>query len=282
MKNIERQLSSARSVLAPVAGANAALEARVLACHAWSMTPEALVLAGREARDAAALDALVARRATHEPVSQIVGEKEFWKDRFLVSRDVLTPRADSETMIELLLRCRPDTQAVLRFVDLGTGSGCLLLSALREYPKALGIGVDQSADALEIAQRNLDRFGFNDRAILLQSDWCSNLLGSFDVVLANPPYIPTANIATLDADVREFEPHAALDGGADGLACYCSIFGQIAPFLKPNALLLFEVGQGQAQDVAALGESAGFSLLEITNDLAGIGRVVAFTHSPKG
>ncbi len=274
MQAIAAQLNQLRTALAPVAGEAAALEARVLAAHAWGMTPEALVKHANEPRDAVVLDALAARRLKREPISHIVGQKEFWRDTFEVTADVLTPRADSETMIEALLRHRPQKDAPLRVLDLGTGSGCLLLSALREYGYATGVGADQSEAALAIAQRNAARLGLQARSAFCCSNWCSNVAGMFDVVLSNPPYIPTAEIATLDMDVQGFEPHAALDGGADGLACYRSILQQVRPHMNAGALLLFEVGAGQADDVAALGVGQGFSLLEISADLAGIARVV--------
>jgi release factor glutamine methyltransferase len=267
MNSITQQLAKARSTLAPVAGANAALEARLLAAHAWRMSPEELVFYGQDTRDAAAFESMVERRLQHEPVSQILGEKHFWRDVFAVSRDVLTPRADSETMIETLLRLRPDHQAPLRVLDLGTGSGCLLLSVR---------AVDQSDAALAVATQNAEALQLHDRINMLRSNWCSNLEGIFDLVLSNPPYIPTGDIATLDRDVRMHEPHAALDGGADGLDCYRAIIHQLAPHVKARALVLFEVGASQADDVAALGIAAGWNLLEIANDLSGIARVVAF------
>lgn len=297
MSSIAQQLAHARSVLAPVAGANAALEARLLAAHAWGMTPEALVLYGNEARDEAALALLVARRVKAEPVAQILGQKEFWKQPFFVTRDVLTPRADSETMIETLLRLRPDMQASLRMLDLGTGSGCLILSALGEYPNATGLALDASDAALAIAAKNAAALGLGSRCSMQRSHWCEHASGTFDVVLSNPPYIPTRDIDGLDADVRGFEPHSALDGGADGLECYREILGvtdwsadqsytplrglmagspsSLQERLKPGALVLFEVGMGQAEHVAALGVAQGFTLKEIASDLAGIARVVA-------
>ncbi|MES2985396.1 MAG: peptide chain release factor N(5)-glutamine methyltransferase [Pseudomonadota bacterium] len=275
MQTIATQLTHARAALSAVAGDVAALEARLLAAHAWGMTTEALVKDADQPRDHVALQHLLDRRLAYEPLSQIIGEKDFWKDSFRVTRDVLTPRADSETIIETLLRLRPNTSARLRLLDLGTGSGCLLLSALREYAQAHGTGVDQSQAALAVASHNAHALKLADRVRLLRSNWCSALDGMFDVILANPPYIPLADIATLAADVRDHEPHAALDGGADGLDCYRSILGQIAPFAAPHALLLFEVGMGQAEDVAALGRAAGFTLLDIIPDLAGIARVVA-------
>ncbi len=279
MKAIAVQLSEAREALGAVAGSNAALEARVLAAHAWGMTPEALVLASNEPREPTALAGLVKRRIAHEPVAQILGTKDFWKHTFMVTRDVLTPRADSETMIEELLRLRTDTAAPLRILDLGTGSGCLLLSALGEYPNASGVGVDVSEAALAVAAQNVAALGLGTRAALRCSNWCSNVEGTFDVVLSNPPYIPRAEIATLDTDVQGFEPHSALDGGVDGLDCYRAICAQILPHLNPGALLLFEVGAGQADDVATLGVAHGLTLISITSDLAGIPRIVALQHS---
>lgn len=271
MQAIAQQLQQTRLALAPVAGDAAALEARVLAARAWDMTPEALVQYADAPRDAAPLLKLVARRLEHEPISHILGYRDFWRDTFEVTADVLTPRPDSETVIEALLRQKA---APSRILDLGTGSGCLLLSALREYPQAYGVGVDQSAAALAVAERNAVRLGLKDRCQYVRSHWCQEVQGKFDVVISNPPYIPTADIAALDADVRDYEPHAALDGGADGLDCYRSIVQQIIPHLAPEALVLFEVGAGQAEDVAQLGQQHGFNLLEISPDLAGISRVV--------
>jgi release factor glutamine methyltransferase len=276
MHSIAQQLQNARQVLAPIAGANAGLEARLLAAHAWRMSPEELVFYGKDSRDVTAFGALIARRLRHEPVAQILGEKHFWRDVFKVSPDVLTPRADSETMIECLLRHRPDHRAALRVLDLGVGSGCLLLSTLREYPNAQGVGVDQSEAALNIAAHNAAMLGFDARCQLLHSNWCSQLEGMFDVVLSNPPYIPTADIAMLDADVNRYEPHGALDGGADGLDCYRALVQQLPTHVNAGALVLFEVGLGQADDVAAMGVAAGWILKEIANDLAGIARVVVF------
>jgi release factor glutamine methyltransferase len=280
MQTIAAQLNHARQALAPVAGEGAGLEARLLAGHAWGMSPEDLLRHADDARDDAALQQLLARRLTHEPVAQIVGHRFFWKDAFAVTRDVLTPRADSETMIEVLLQLRPQQQVPLRLLDLGTGSGCLLLSALREYPQGTGVGVDQSVAALVVARANAASLQLHSRSDFCCSNWCSNVSGEFDVILANPPYIETADIATLDADVRAHEPHSALDGGADGLDCYRSILQQIGAHLAPEALLLFEVGAGQASDVARLGAAHGFTLIQTTPDLAGIARVLAFHPTP--
>ncbi len=278
MQTNASQLQHARTQLAPIAGDLAALEARLLAQAAWGVSAETLVRNADDVRDDDVLQMLVNRRLQHEPVAQIMGYKDFWRDRFAVSPDVLTPRADSEVMMETLLRHRADKNAALRVLDLGTGSGCLLLSALREYGNATGLGVDQSAAALAIAAKNAAALGMQQRCELLQGNWCSNISETFDVVLANPPYIPTADIAVLDADVRNHEPHAALDGGVDGLDCYRSILQQIVPHLKPAALLIFEVGQGQDKDLIRLGTAQGLRHVETAADLAGILRVVAFSN----
>ena len=275
MQAIATQLRDARTRLAPIAGANAALEARLLAAHAWGMSHEALILEGDAAREPSAFTALVERRLNAEPVAQIVGSRDFWKDTFTVTRDVLTPRADSETMLETLLRLRPDTDAVYRLLDLGTGSGCLILSALREYPQACGVGVDVSPAALKIAAHNAAALGMEKRCTMQHGHWCDTLEGQFDIILSNPPYIPTAEITGLDADVRLHEPHQALDGGLDGLDDYRRIAQQVTRHALPGSLLLFEVGMGQAEDVAAIAVAAGWKLLTITKDLAGIARVVA-------
>ncbi len=275
MQAISQQLANARTKLAAIAGTNAALEARLLAAHAWGMSHESLLLRGNDMQDVTTLTALIDRRLTAEPVAQIVGRKGFWKDDFIVSRHVLTPRADSETMIETLLRQRVDLDAPYRMLDLGTGSGCLILSALREYHNATAVAVDASEMALNIAARNAAALSMGDRCEMLHSNWCENLNGRFDIIISNPPYIPTVEIGTLSADVRVHEPIRALDGGEDGLDDYRRIMKQLAAHAKPGSLLLFEVGMGQADDVAAIATEAGWAAIELAKDFAGIARVVA-------
>lgn len=279
MSTIAQKLAYASEQLAPVSGELASLEARLLAQEAWGMTPELIV---REAEaplcemKQAALDALVARRVTREPIAQILGRKHFWNDAFVVTRDVLTPRADSETIIEALLRHRKDTSAAYDVLDLGTGSGCLLLTVLGEYTQAKGVGVDASPAALNVAMANARTTGRDDRAEFFGGSWCETLetRHQFDIVISNPPYIATDAIRTLMSDVRDHEPRLALDGGKDGLDCYRAILAQVGWHMKPGALLLFEVGAGQADDVAMHGLAHGFAMVEIAKDLAGIDRVV--------
>ncbi len=282
MATIAEQLQQTRTMLAPVAGELAALEARLLAQHAWNLTPEDMLRDGQRPLDEAAmqqLQALALRRCAHEPISQITGHRAFWKDEFRVTGDVLTPRVDSEVMLEALLRHRPDTAQPYRILDLGTGSGCLLLSALREYNTADGLGLDISPAALAVAQANAAQLGLSSRASFRQSEWCAGLdrLEKFAIVLTNPPYIARADIDALDEDVKGYEPHLALDGGADGLDCYRAIFPSVLRHLNDDALLLAEVGVGQAEAVAEIGEAAGLSHIETCRDLGGIARIVVFT-----
>lgn len=279
MASVAEQLQSAREELVPVAGELAALEARLLAQHAWGMAPEVLVrdaMSPIDAEKAEALAALVSRRCTHEPIAQILGAKHFWKDQFTVTSEVLTPRADSETLIELCLKLKPSASCVL---DLGTGSGCLLLSLLREYGHATGVAVDRSAPALTVAKSNARNLGLEARASFVLSNWCEKLDKSarFDMVVANPPYIPRAEIARLAADVREHEPKIALDGGEDGLDCYRAILSQLAPHLAQGALVVCEIGQGQAEMVTSIAREQGYELKGIAKDLAGTERAVALT-----
>lgn len=284
MSTLAQQLQHARDYLAAVAGEGAALEARLLAQHAFGLSHEEMLRDWQLPVDDAALqtfDALLARRLRHEPVSQILGQRAFWKDMFFVSADVLTPRPDSETLIEALLRHRPDRMQPYRMLDLGTGSGALLLSALREYPQAEGVAVDLSPAALAVACRNTEALGLASRVSLRAGDWCNPLdkTDAFAIVMSNPPYVARAAIAALDEDVKGYEPHLALDGGDDGLDAYRTIFSTIGRHLLDGALLLVEVGQGQAVDVVALGKQAGLRHEETCNDLAGIARVVCFTQS---
>ena len=283
MTSIAQHLQHARARLAPVAGDSAPLEARLLAQHAWGMPHEQLLRDVHTTIDDAAaqqLSLVVDRRMQHEPLSQITGSKDFWRDQFTVTADVLTPRADSETLIEALLRQMPERDAPYRVLDLGTGSGCLLLSVLREYPNATGLGIDTSPAALAVAEGNAQRLGLAQRAAFRRGDWCSTLDSTerFAIVVTNPPYIARADIAGLAEDVKGYEPHLALDGGDDGLDCYRTILSTIRRQLEPGACVLAEVGAGQAEAVTALGIAQGLHHTETSHDLAGIARIVGFTN----
>lgn len=246
-----------------------------------SSTPQLDVrVLAEHARDEAELEAFVARRALGEPVAQIVGSKGFWTLELKVTRDVLCPRPDTETILDALLKHRPDKDYPYRVLDLGTGSGCLILSVLSEYPNATGTAVDVSAEALAVARENAVANGLQDRMELCHGEWCGALAEGeqYDIIVSNPPYIPTDEIKGLDRDVREFEPHLALDGGADGLDCYRVLAKQLKERMLPGGIALMEVGAGQSQDVADIMKTSGWTVIEIAKDLAQMARVVVLEN----
>lgn len=221
------------------------------------------------------LAAFVARRARREPVSLILGRKGFWKLMLKVGPGVLTPRPDTETILDVVLAEFPPERA-FRILDLGVGSGAILLAILAERPLARGLGIDASEDALAVARENAANLGLEGRVALLRGDWTAGLgEAGFDLVVSNPPYIPTAEIETLDPEVRDHEPRLALDGGPDGLAAYRRLAPEILHVLNPGGRFVVEVGAGQAADVEALFREAGAEALSRHRDLADRERVVA-------
>ena len=239
--------------------------------------PEALIAAA----DLDRFEGLLARREQRQPVSQIVGRREFWSLSFDVTRDVLTPRPDSETLIEAVLEQLPDRTAPIRILDLGTGTGCLLLTLLSEYGSATGVGIDVSPAALQVAARNGQKLGLDARVDWMLGQWDTQLDANFDVVISNPPYIESGALAALDRDVVDYEPHLALDGGADGLDAYREILTHMANVLAANGLLAFEIGEGQADAITALASGAGLNLRAARQDLSNILRVLVFDRLTK-
>ena len=221
-------------------------------------------------------DALLDRRAAHEPLALITGRREFWSLDLAVSPATLIPRADSETLIEAALAARPERTRVRRILDLGTGTGCLLLAALSEFPAAFGIGTDRSAAATALARHNAARLGMADRAAFLCTDWAAALSGRFDLILSNPPYIPTAALPELMPEVARYEPASALDGGPDGLGAYRRMLPELPRLLAADGVAVLELGQGQDAPVAALARAAGFAAATRA-DLAGIPRALCLT-----
>ena len=279
---LDEALSRGAGALREAGIDNPRLEARLLLAHALGTTPEAVlrdrhlpaVLRDRHLpAGATGYDALVCRRAAHEPLALILGRREFWSLDFAVSPATLIPRGDSETLIEAALAAFAEPGAVRRVLDLGTGTGCLLLAALQEFSGAFGIGVDHVPAAVELAARNATALGFSGRTAFLVADWAEPLAGCFDLVLSNPPYIPTADLAGLMREVALHEPASALDGGADGLAAYRRIMTMLPALLAPGGVAVIELGIGQAREVAALGAACGFSA-GLRNDLAGIPRAL--------
>ena len=215
---------------------------------------------------------LLARRSAREPISRILGHREFWSLRFELSPDTLDPRPDSETLIEAALALLEDRDRAYRVLDLGTGTGCLLLALLSELPRAIGTGVDLSDAALEMARRNAAALGLGTRAQFLCGNWGDPVSGAWDIILANPPYIASDDIDRLSPEVARFEPRSALDGGGDGLSAYRLLAPAIARLLAPRGLAVIEIGTGQAQEVAALMAGAGLALRAIRHDLSGVDR----------
>ncbi|MBE7636572.1 peptide chain release factor N(5)-glutamine methyltransferase [Sneathiella sp. P13V-1] len=217
---------------------------------------------------------LVERREKREPISHILGKREFWSREFIVNSHVLDPRPDTETLIELALTEMPDMEKPYRVLDLGTGSGCILLTLLAERPKATGVGVDISLDAMKVASANAENLNLENRTSFIEGPWFANVDGKFDLIVSNPPYIPDAVKGELQPEVREFEPHLALFGGEDGLDCYRHIISNAQSYLCGGGWLGFEVGIHQAQDVQKLMQIEGFRDISCANDLAGIARCV--------
>lgn len=215
-----------------------------------------------------------------EPMAYILGEREFWGLPFKVSPAVLVPRPDSETVVEAVLAVMPDKARAWRILDLGVGSGCLLLTLLREYPQASGVGLDASPEALAVARQNAEALGVSDRVRLVsgdwrRADWARGLGGRFDLVVSNPPYIESAAIEGLMPEVSRFEPKLALDGGRDGLDAYRLIAAAAPALVAAAGHVAVEVGDGQALDVQGLFAAAGLFPLAPWKDLGGIERVVA-------
>ncbi len=263
-------LDEATRRLAEAGVENPRNDARLLLAHVLGISRDQTLTAAPAPEQAVQFAALVARRAQREPFAYITGRKEFWSLDFAVGPGVLIPRPDTETLIEEALRIVPDRNASLRIADLGTGSGAILIAALKEFPNAKGIGFDSSPAAHAYAHANAARL-IGARAEIRQSPW-EEAQGPFDLVFSNPPYIPSAQIESLEPDVARFEPRQALDGGSDGLAAYRELAELLPGLLKPGGHTLLEIGQGQESALGTLFK--GLELLRIVPDLAGIPRCV--------
>lgn len=221
-------------------------------------------------------EVLVARRAAYEPVSRILGMREFYGRAFQVTPDVLDPRADTETIVDVCLAYKSK-----RTLDLGTGSGILAITLLAERPTSTALAVDVSAAALAVAKSNADAWGVADRLQFVEGSWFSRVEGQFDLIVSNPPYIPTGEVQHLDIEVKDHDPHLALAGGDDGLDCYRSIAGGAAAFLVHEGVVVLEIGAGQASEVTEIFEDFGFHLTRQAQDLGGHIRCLVFQVASK-
>jgi release factor glutamine methyltransferase len=260
-------------------------DARLLIAHALDIGRTELMVNGDRAitaEQAKAIDALAQRRLAHEPVARILGRKEFWSLSLQVSGDVLVPRPDTETVVEAALdfivrgglRMEP-----LRILDIGTGSGALLLALLSELAQARGTATDISAAALAVARANAEHLHLASRSTFIECDIALGVRGPFDLIVSNPPYIVHADIAALEPVVRDYDPALALDGGGDGLDVYRAIAGDARRLLAPGGRLIVELGAGQEPAVRSLFTQAGLTVTAVRDDLAGIPRALSASAS---
>jgi release factor glutamine methyltransferase len=265
---------------------SAEADARLLIAHALRIDRAELMANGERALaddEAKAIDALAERRLRREPVARIFGRKQFWSLTLRLSPDVLVPRPETETVIEAaldaVLRDALQMERV-RILDIGTGSGALLLALLSELPNAVGTGTDISPAALAIARANAERSGLADRCTFVAADIAAGVPGPFDLIVSNPPYIAHGDIASLEPEVRDFDPALALDGGADGLDGYRLIAADARRLLAAGGRLIVELGAGQEAAVRTLFTNAGLKVTAVVDDLAGIPRALAAIAAP--
>ena len=285
-----RTIAAARHALADKfrqAGIDSAeADARLLMAHALGVDRAELIANGERAlavEQAEAIDALAARRLKREPVARIFGHKEFWSLSLQIGPAVLVPRPETETVVEAALDAvardaRPMAQ--LHILDIGTGSGALLLALLSELPNAVGTATDISAAALDVARANAECSGVAGRCTFIACDIAAGVPGPFDLIVSNPPYVVHGEIASLPPEVRDYDPAPALDGGADGLDGYRAIAAQARGLLAPGGKLIVELGAGQEAAVRALFTKAGLAAAAVLNDLAGIPRALTATVAP--
>lgn len=257
------------------------LDARMLLQAAAGISREDLILGTDRiltGEQLTCFETFVSRRERHEPVSRILGQREFYGRAFRVTPDTLDPRPDTETLIEAALAVMPRGA---RLLDLGTGTGAIAITLLAERPEATGLATDLSTAALAVARENAGRLGVADRLALAEGNWFDPVAGVFDIILSNPPYIPAGDIAGLGPEVRNFDPGLALSGGIDGLDPYRMIASRAAAHLAAGGHVLVEIGAGQAEDVVAIFARAGFRTAARHRDLGGHERCLAFNRVEK-
>ncbi|WP_245479752.1 peptide chain release factor N(5)-glutamine methyltransferase [Hansschlegelia zhihuaiae] len=261
------------------------LEARALAQEALGLSPTQLLADGGAEVSllrSAQLDAFLDRRLSGEPVDRILGCREFWGLGFALSPETLSPRPDTETVVEAALAEIGDADGAISVLDLGTGSGCLLLALLSELPNAWGLGVDLSPGAANTARENAESLGLAGRARFAAGHWAAAVATRFDLLVSNPPYIATDDIAALDVEVRAHDPRRALDGGTDGLDAYRAILREAPRLLAPGGAAVLELGAGQAGAVGELAVASGLAVIRAARDLAGVERALVVRAPHRG
>ena len=218
---------------------------------------------------------IITRRLNFEPVSKIFGKRDFYNSTFSISDDVLDPRPETENIVEIANNFILE-KGYESFIDLGTGSGCIILSILKENKNLTAVGVDISIDAINIAKKNSKDMNLEKRSSFLVSNWLSSVYNSYDLIISNPPYIPSDEIITLSKTVKNFDPLISLDGGQDGLKCYKEMAQDISRVINKNGRVILEIGYNQAHDVIKIFESKEFKLLKIYNDINGLNRILTF------
>jgi len=281
ISTIEAALAAATKKLSAAGVDSPNFDSKLLLCHAADIEPVTLITNSN--RDLApqifqSFESLIERRALREPVSHLIGEREFWSLPFLVTSDVLDPRPASETLIEAALQYVGDTKKGFSVLDLGTGSGCLLITMLKECPLAAGIGVDISEAALKVARRNGIKHSVENRSKFALSPWGKNLHESFDLILCNPPYIADSESVFLEPEVVVYEPQIALFAGVDGLSAFRQLAPDVHRLLNPDGFAVLECGLGQANSLIEIFSIAGLKHLETLPDLDGIERCCVFSR----
>ncbi len=270
-------LKAASRRLAAAGVETAQLDARYLLAFALGLRLGELGLSSRldvGPEQQAIFETLLGRRCQREPLQRLIGHWDFWSLDLMMGEAGLIPRPDSETLIEAVIAHWPERSLPLQVLDLGTGTGCLLLALIAEYPNATGLGVDKNPDAVQLAAANAARLGFDARTRFQIGDWGQGLDGSFDLIVSNPPYIPSRQIDGLEPEVALYEPRLALDGGGDGLAAYRRIAVDLKRLLAPKGIAVLELGAGQAAEVSTLLGAAGLDLLGLHADLGGVERAI--------
>ncbi len=280
---ISNALARARLELDSKGVSNSKLDSLILLSHALLVSKEQVIFNPdreiTEAQQKVFFD-LILRRALREPVSHLINKREFFGENFFVNKDVLDPRPDSESLIELVFKNFPDKNQKLKILEIGVGSGCLVTTLLKAFQMADATGVDISEEALKICQKNAETHQVKNRLNLKKSDLFSALNSDekFDLIISNPPYIPSQEIENLEPEVKNYEPRTALDGGIDGLDLYKKIAALAKNFLKKDGKIILEIGFGQEKDVTQIFELEGFSLTDSGLDLSGVVRDLCFTR----